>query len=150
MHRRWFFRVTTLTLLILCLAAWGWSYVYVEVLGYATFDKKIETEICKGSVIIEGRPRNAVYDVVGWQPMFHLYILGSTRESYERYSAAQSLWFHWNDDPFSQRRTLWVPLWSPSILLATLACWAWRKPRVAHARGFAMEKTEQTAAPIDH
>jgi hypothetical protein len=142
MRRRRFFRIATLTLLLLCLAAWGWSYLFhsaVTHIGANTFWVGIANGQINCVMIrdVVGEPGwDGYYSKAGLlfpplietvpptDPNAHRF-LGFYAENWELKSA------------------LLIPLWFPTLLLAAITAWAWRKRRSEGERGFAVEGADQ-------
>jgi hypothetical protein len=140
MHRRWFFRITSLTLLILCLAAWGWSYVYRTTVTCMWSADQHAFQLGYGNLSFI-RFLNAPYVQRGWE-------LRSERAAPELI-VRNLVGFHYSFDPSGCLRLVRVPLWFVAAILAALTWWAWRKrtwrkTRTQGDRGFAVEG----AAPL--
>jgi hypothetical protein len=139
MTRRRFLRATSLTLLILCLAAWGWSYFDSFGVGYELNSSPWLFSVNRGRI--------AALQLKGW---------GSDDGSHLRFVrqpafANAALWgernllgFTWFADSTVFQAS--SPMWFPTLLLAALTWWTWRKPGAKSGRGFAIDSASEASA----
>ena len=141
MRRRWFFRVTSLTLLLLCLGAWGWSLRYTVTIQYVD-ERETGLQLQEGRLrfyqMTKGlfpEPQGLSYshgEYLDYRVEFETSLPETPPGGFQLHHSESNL-------KKSGLMFLGVPLWFPTLLLAALTWWTWRKTRGKDGRGFAME-----------
>jgi hypothetical protein len=139
MTRRRFLRATSFTLLILCLAAWGWSHKFVEVLIYYG-DRTNELQFDRRGIAYSNEPN--YFEFEGWRHSNEAIIPGM--------QAIQDVLTDYHLFGFSMYRNFGrsivrLPWWFPTLLLAAVTWWTWRKTRTKAGRGFAVDAVGEKA-----
>jgi hypothetical protein len=139
MRRRWFFRVTSLTLLLLCLAGWGWSTRYSEIISYGSETRWRAVMLRPSGIVCASQ--TPPLGPPGWK---HHHLVPNPAEDMRIFdSARRFLGFGWLRYNVGRNTDCRIPYWFPTLLLAALTWWTWRKRRNEGTRGFTVEGADQ-------
>ena len=136
MSKRLIIRGACLSLLGLCVILWGWSYFYLAIVWHGSSSSILTMSIERGktyggyrNLSTTGKPGwNADWINVPSEHPFKLHLLDGDFLGFEQW---QLVWGDWH---------FGIPFWVPTLLLALLSWFAWRKTASRkELRGFPVE-----------